>query len=49
MILEQRRVMLMQVVVPAVARPQAPTSVQPEDDQREEWVRWNQQRDRQIR
>jgi len=40
---------MMQVVVPSVGRPEAPTSFQPEDDQREEWVRWNQQRDRQIR
>ena len=40
---------MMQVVVPAVGRPAAPTSFQPEEDQREEWVRWNQQRDLQIR
>jgi hypothetical protein len=40
---------MMQVVVPAVGRPEAPTSFQTEDDQREEWVRWNQQRDQQIR
>jgi ferric-dicitrate binding protein FerR (iron transport regulator) len=40
---------MMQVVIPAVGRPEAPTSFQAVDDQREEWVRWNQQRDLQIR
>ncbi len=40
---------MMQVVVPAVGRPEAPTSFRLEEDQREEWVRWNQQRDREIR
>jgi ferric-dicitrate binding protein FerR (iron transport regulator) len=40
---------MMQVVVPAVGRPHAPTSFTPEEDQREEWVRWNQQRDREVR
>jgi hypothetical protein len=40
---------MMQVVVPAVGKPDAPTSFQPEEDQRDEWVRWNQQRDRQVR
>jgi ferric-dicitrate binding protein FerR (iron transport regulator) len=40
---------MMQVVVPAVGRPASPTSFQMEEDQREEWVRWNQQRDRQVR
>ena len=40
---------MMQVLVPAVGKPDAPTSFQPEEDQRDEWVRWNQQRDRQVR
>ena len=40
---------MMQVVVPAVGKPDAPTPFQPEEDQRDEWVRWNQQRDRQVR
>jgi hypothetical protein len=39
---------MMQVTIPAVGRPGTPTSFQAEDDQREEWVRWNQGRDRQI-
>jgi len=40
---------MMQVVVPAVGRPGEPTPFRLEDDRREEWVRWNQQRDLQIR
>jgi hypothetical protein len=40
---------MMQVLVPAVGKPDAPASFQPEEDQRDEWVRWNQQRDRQVR
>jgi len=40
---------MMQVVIPAVGKPDAPTSFTPEEDQQEEWVRWNQQRDRQVR
>jgi hypothetical protein len=40
---------MMQVVVPAVGKPGTPTPFTPEEDQREEWVRWNQQRDRQVR
>jgi hypothetical protein len=39
---------MMQVVVPAVGRPGDPTSFRLEEDQGEEWVRWNQERDRQI-
>jgi len=39
---------MMQVVVPAVGKPDAPSSFQPEEDQRDEWVRWNQQRDQQV-
>ena len=39
---------MMQVTVPAVGSPGRPTSFQAEDDQREEWVRWNQGRDRAI-
>jgi hypothetical protein len=40
---------MMQVVIPAVGKPGTPTSFTPEEDQKEEWVRWNQQRDRQAR
>lgn len=40
---------MMQVVIPAAGKPDAPTPFQPEEDQRDEWVRWNQQRDRQVR
>ena len=40
---------MMQLVVPAVGRPERPTSFRMEEDQTDEWVRWNQQRDRQIR
>lgn len=39
---------MMQVTVPAVGSPEKPTSFQAEDDQREEWVRWNQGRDRVV-
>ena len=39
---------MMQVTVPAVGKPEAPTPFRLEEDQGEEWVRWNQQRDRQI-
>ncbi len=37
---------MMQVVIPATGRPEAPTTFRPEEDQREEWVLWNQERDR---
>jgi len=40
---------MMQVVVPAVGKPERPTDFSAEEDQREEWVRWNQNRDREIR
>ena len=40
---------MMQVTVPAVGRPEKPTSFSAEDDQREEWVRWNQKRDKEIK
>ncbi len=40
---------MMQLMIPAVGKPEAPTSFQAEEDQRDEWVRWNQQRDRQVR
>ncbi len=39
---------MMQVTVPAVGSPGKPISFQAEDDQREEWVRWNQARDRAL-
>jgi hypothetical protein len=40
---------MMQVVVPAVGKPENPATFRAEEDQREEWVRWNQRRDREIR
>ena len=40
---------MMQVTVPAVGRPEQPTAFSAEDDQREEWVRWNQKRDKEIK
>ncbi len=40
---------MMQVVVPGVGKPEPPTPFHLEEDQRDEWVRWNQQRDREIR
>ncbi len=40
---------MMQVMVPAVGKPDRPTDFSAEEDQREEWVRWNQARDRGIR
>jgi len=40
---------MMQVVIPPTGRPDPPASFLPEEDQREDWVRWNQERDRQIR
>jgi hypothetical protein len=40
---------MMQVTVPATGKPADPSSFAPGDDQKEEWVRWNQQRDREIR
>lgn len=39
---------MMQVTIPAVGSPGRPTSFRAEDDQQEEWVRWNQARDRAI-
>jgi hypothetical protein len=38
-----------QVIIPAVGRPGMPTDFSSEEDQREEWVRWNQERDRALR
>jgi hypothetical protein len=40
---------MMQLMVPAVGRPERPTAFRAEEDRTEEWVRWNQQRDREIR
>jgi len=40
---------MMQLLVPAVGRPERPTAFRAEEDRTEEWVRWNQQRDREIR
>lgn len=40
---------MMQVTVPAVGRPAKPTPFSAEDDQKEEWVRWNQKRDKAIK
>ncbi|MBI5968067.1 MAG: FecR domain-containing protein [Deltaproteobacteria bacterium] len=40
---------MMQVIVPPVGKPEKPVTFSPEDDQKEEWVRWNQQRDKEVR
>ncbi|MDH4265718.1 MAG: FecR family protein [Deltaproteobacteria bacterium] len=40
---------MMQVTVPAVGMPEKPTPFSAEEDQREEWVRWNQKRDQAIK
>jgi hypothetical protein len=40
---------MMQVVVPPAGKPGDPTPFRLEEDRVEEWVRWNQERDRQIR
>jgi len=40
---------MMQVIVPPVGKPEQPVTFSAEDDQREEWVRWNQQRDKEVR
>jgi len=40
---------MMQVVIPPVGKPEKPEVFSAEEDQREEWVRWNQRRDREIR
>ncbi|MBM4330485.1 MAG: FecR domain-containing protein [Deltaproteobacteria bacterium] len=40
---------MMQVTVPAVGRPEKPSAFKAEDDQKEEWVRWNQRRDKEIK
>lgn len=37
-----------QVIIPAVGRPGTPTDFSSEEDQREEWVRWNRERDRAL-
>ncbi|HSR12430.1 MAG TPA: FecR family protein, partial [Thermodesulfobacteriota bacterium] len=39
---------MMQVVVPPSGTPPPPTSFQAEEDQREEWVLWNRNRDRET-
>jgi len=40
---------MMQVVVPAVGKPEKPSHFTAEEDQKEEWVRWNQKRDKEIK
>ena len=40
---------MMQVVIPPTGKPGEPVAFSAEDDQREEWVRWNQGRDQAIR
>ena len=37
---------MMQVVIPPTGRPGEPVAFSAEEDQREEWVRWNQERDK---
>jgi hypothetical protein len=40
---------MMQIVIPPTGRPGEPAAFSAEEDQREEWVRWNQERDKEIR
>lgn len=40
---------MMQVVIPPTGKPGEPVAFSAEEDQREEWVRWNQERDKEIR
>jgi hypothetical protein len=40
---------MMQVVIPPTGKPDKPVAFRAEDDQREEWVRWNQRRDQEIK
>ena len=40
---------MMQVVVPAVGKPEKPVSFSQEEDDQEEWVRWNKKRDQGIK
>lgn len=40
---------MMQVIIPAVGKPGKPISFTPEEDQKEEWVRWNQKRDKEMK
>jgi hypothetical protein len=40
---------MMQVIVPTVGKPGKPTSFSAEEDQADEWVRWNQKRDQEIK
>jgi len=40
---------MMQIVIPATGKPGEPEAFSAEDDQREEWVRWNQERDKEVR
>ncbi len=37
---------MMQIVIPPTGKPGEPVAFSAEDDQREEWVRWNQERDK---
>jgi len=40
---------MMQVVIPAVGKPSPPTRFSIDEDLKEEWVRWNKKRDRELR
>ncbi|MCX5908887.1 MAG: FecR family protein [Deltaproteobacteria bacterium] len=40
---------MMQVLVPAVGKPEKPVSFSQEEDDQEEWVRWNKKRDQGIK
>ena len=40
---------MMQIVIPPTGRPGEPVAFSAEDDQREEWVRWNQERDKEVK
>jgi hypothetical protein len=40
---------MMQIVIPPTGKPGEPAAFSGEEDQREEWVRWNQERDKEIK
>jgi hypothetical protein len=40
---------MMQIVIPPTGKPGEPVTFSAEEDQREEWVRWNQERDKEIK
>jgi len=40
---------MMQIIIPPTGKPEKPVAFSEEDDQKEEWVRWNRQRDKEIK